>query len=123
MSSSRGGGKNRAFWPLIGFILALSLGVLSWALGPIVIDWMDASNIVRGFPSPEVPRTTWNWIATGVMFVILLMFSSLVVALFRPKQAMDVREKDLAKEREQLRRNIKAKKELQRRINKQMKDR
>lgn len=121
--SSRRGGKNRAFWPLIGFILALSLGVLAWALGPVVIDWMDDTNIVRGFPSPEVPRTTWNWIATGVMFVVLLMLASLVVAAARPKQSTDVKEKELVKERDQMRREIKARKELQRRINKQMKDR
>ncbi len=115
--------KTRAFWPLIGFILALSLGVLAYALGEPVIQWMATSKIVRGFPSPEVPLITWYWIARGVMFVVLLMFASLIVAASRPRQKSEVRETDLKKEREKMVRQNKARKELQRQINRQMKDR
>jgi uncharacterized membrane protein YhaH (DUF805 family) len=114
--------KTRAFWPVIGFVLAVSLGVIAYVLGEPVMQWMKTSRIVPGFPSPDVPMDTWYWIARGVLFVVMLMFASLIVAAARPKQKSEVRETDLKKEREKMVRQNKARKVLQQQINRKMKD-
>ncbi len=122
MSNNNSGGQMRAFWPVLGFVLAISFGVLAWALGPAGYEFLRDNRIVN-FAASNVSRDVWEWVIRGVIFVILLMLASLIVAAARPRQVTDVREKDLAKERIQLRKDIRSKKELQRRINKQMKDR
>lgn len=112
----------RGFLPVLGFILILAFAVIAYALGPAGYEFL-ANNRIINFAASNVSRDVWEWVIRGVIFVVLLMFSSLIVAAARPRQKMDVREKDLVKERAQLRKDIRAKKELQRRINKQMKDR
>ncbi|MBI5669414.1 MAG: hypothetical protein HZC41_15530 [Chloroflexi bacterium] len=114
--------KTRAFWPVIGFVLAVSLGVLAWALGPAAYEFLRDNRIIN-FSISNYPRATWELIITGVLFVVMLMFASLVVAAARPRQKSEVREKDLVKERDRMVREQKAKKILQREINRQMKDR
>lgn len=113
--------KTKAFWPLIGFILLVSLLVIAWALGPTGYDFLSRNRIVN-FGITNVARSTWELIISGVLFVVLLMFASLLVAAARPRQKTEVREKDIAKEREKMVRQIKARKELQRQINRKMKD-
>lgn len=92
--------RKRSWWPLIGFLLIVSLLALSYALAPSVI-----AEIQRGLPrlnmrsiSPEVQRL----IFTGVIFGILLMIVGLIVALFAPRKRTLVKETDLIKEREQM---------------------
>lgn len=114
--------KTRAYWPVIGFVLALSLGVIAWALGPAGYNFLRDNRIVN-FAITNISRATWELIISGVLFVVLLMFASLVVAAARPKQKSEVREKDLVKERDKMVREQKAKKVLQREINRKMKDR
>jgi type VI protein secretion system component VasK len=118
--SNSSGSRNKAFWPVMGFVMALSFGVLAYALKGVAYEFLRDNRIVN-FSITGTPRATWEWIIAGVVFVILLMLSSLIVAASRPRQKSEVREKDVEKARQQMRRDIKAKKELQRRINRQMK--
>ncbi|HEX2906938.1 MAG TPA: hypothetical protein VHO69_08765 [Phototrophicaceae bacterium] len=120
MSDKQSGSRNKAFWPVMGFVMALSFGVLAYALKGVGYDFLRDNHIVR-FSITGISRGTWEWVIAGVIFVILAMLSSLIVAAARPKQKSEIREKDIEKEREKMRRDIKAKKELQKRINRQMK--
>lgn len=92
--------RSRSWWPLIGFLLIVSLLIISYALAPSVIV-----EVQRGLPrlnmrsiAPEVQR----WIFTGVIFGVLLLLAGLIVALFAPRKRTLVKETDLIKEREQM---------------------
>jgi membrane protein implicated in regulation of membrane protease activity len=108
----------RAFWPLLGFILIVALGIIAYVLGEPIYNALAAG---PNFPPAGGTRTQWLWILRGIAFVSLGLLSALIVAAAMPRQKTQVKEKDLAKERVQLNRERKAKRELQRKINKQMK--
>jgi hypothetical protein len=92
--------RKRSWWPLIGFLLIVSLLVISYALAPDVIR-----EVQRGLPrlnmrsiAPEVQRL----IFTGVIFGVLLLIAGLIVAMFAPRKRTLVKETDIIKEREQM---------------------
>jgi hypothetical protein len=92
--------RKRSWWPLIGFLLIVSLLVISYALAPDVIR-----EVQRGLPrlnmrsiAPEMQRL----IFTGVIFGVLLLAAGLIVAMFAPRKRTLVKENDIIKEREQM---------------------
>jgi hypothetical protein len=92
--------RKRSWWPLIGFLLIVSLLVISYALAPDVIR-----EVQRGLPrlnmrsiAPEMQRL----IFTGVIFGVLLLIAGLIVAMFAPRKRTLVKETDIIKEREQM---------------------
>lgn len=114
---SKTSSRSRAFWPVIGFVLAVSFAVIAYALGPAAYDFLRRS--LPNFPPPGVPRGQWELILSGIVFVILVMLAALVIALAVPRNRSRVNEKKLVKERELMMREKKAKKVLQREINRQ----
>lgn len=112
----------RGFLPVLGFIMIIAFAIIAYALGATGYEFLRDKQLVN-FAASNVSREVWEWVVRGVIFVILLMLASLIVAASRPRLKSEVREKALVKERDQMRKDIRAKKELQRRINKQMKDR
>jgi hypothetical protein len=105
----------RSWWPLIGFLLVVSLGVISYFLAPNVIDLT-----LRALPrlslrgiSPEVTR----WIFTALTFGILVILVGLFVALFAPRKRTLVNETDLVKEREEMLREQQRTRARQRNVN------
>jgi hypothetical protein len=92
--------RKRSWWPLIGFLLIVSLLVISYALAPDVIR-----EVQRALPrlnmrsiAPEMQRL----IFTGVIFGVLLLAAGLIVAMFAPRKRTLVKENDIIKEREQM---------------------
>lgn len=105
----------RSWWPLIGFLLVVSLGIISYFLAPTVIDVtlrLLPRLSLRGV-SPEVAR----WIFTALTFGILIILVGLLVALFAPRKRTLVKETDLVKEREAMLRERERTKLHQRDVN------
>jgi hypothetical protein len=115
--------RTQSFWPIIGLMLILSAGAISFFLGPAVIDWLDKSNTIKGFPPSGVSSVTLDWIFRGIFFFILVMLSSLVVAAAAPKKKSAVTEVKLFKERKEMVNDKKARKMRQQLMNKQNKGR
>ncbi len=92
--------KGQSYWPVIGLVLALALGVISWAIAPSAFDWLGTW--LKGFPPAGVPRPTLELLITVVLFVVLGLLASLLVALAMPKKLSAVNEKQLAEERAQM---------------------
>lgn len=114
-------GKNRAFWPLIGFGLAVSVGILSWFLKDPVYTWLARSPLIPGFPPAGIDPFQMRLLVAAALFTIMLGFAGLIIALAVPKSPSRVREKDLVKERKMVVKQKELKKARQREINRQMK--
>ncbi|HYO87119.1 MAG TPA: hypothetical protein VER79_00645 [Candidatus Limnocylindrales bacterium] len=92
--------RKRSWWPLIGFLLIVSLLAISYVIAPDV-----QREIQRALPrlntrsiAPDVLR----WIFTGVIFGILVLIAGLIVAMFAPRRRTLVKEADILKEREEM---------------------
>jgi mannitol-specific phosphotransferase system IIBC component len=109
--------KNKAFWPLIGFVLAVAIAAIAWALAPSVVSFLGAR--LKGFPrGPQM-----NLYTTIVLFFMFGGVASLIVAAAMPKKKSQVKETDLVKERKQMMAEKAARKKRQQMINKDMKSR
>ena len=115
--------RSQSFWPIIGLMLILSAGVIAFFLGPAIVDWLDRSNVIKGFPPTGVSSVTLDWIFRGIFFFILVLLSSLVVAAAAPKRKSAVTEVKLFKERKEIVNEKKARKMRQQLMNKQNKGR
>jgi hypothetical protein len=112
-------GKSKAFWPLIGFMAALSAVILGWFLKDPVYTWL--ARVVPGFPPAGIAPATMKLLVAAALFTIVLGLTGLIIALAVPRNPRRVKEQDLVKERKQA---IKAKelsRARQREINRQMK--
>jgi len=121
--NQRSKSRSQAFWPVLGFMLILASGVVAFFLGPVVVDWLDRSNVIKGFPPADIPSTTIDWILRGIVFVILVLLASLLVAAAAPKKKLAVTEVALTKERKVMVNDKKARKMRQQLMNKQNKGR
>lgn len=112
--------RRRWAWPVVGFILAVSLGVIAYALAPSVIQLVRSS--LRGFDTSGLAPTTLRWIFTAILFVIFLTIAGLIVAVAAPKPRDTVKYGDLVKEREAMVAEKKRKKLHARRLAQQMRE-
>lgn len=112
--------KKRGLWPVLGFILIIALLIISYAVAPAVIEFCKAN--FRGFTTRGTNPQTVHLLFTVLIFLVLGAFTALIVALFAPKRAINVKESDLAKERVQMQEQKKMDRLRQRRINREMKD-
>lgn len=115
--------RTQSFWPIIGLMLILSAAAIAFFLGPAVVNWLDRSNVIKGFPPTGVSSVTLDWIFRGIFFFILVLLSSLIVAAAAPKRKSAVTEVKLAKERQLMVNDKKARKMRQQLMNKQNKGR
>jgi hypothetical protein len=115
--------RTQSFWPVLGALLILASAAMAFFIGPAVVDWLDKGNIIRGFPPAGVPRVNLDWILRGIVFVILVLFASLLVAAAAPKKKSAVTEVGMMKERKEIVHEKKARKMRQQLMNKQNKGR
>jgi hypothetical protein len=109
--------KNRAFLPLIGFILAVALAAIAWIISPEVVKFLGSH--LRGFPrGPQM-----NTYTAIVLFIMFGGVAALIVAAAVPKKKSQVKEKDLVQERKEMVAAKAARKKRQRMLNKDMKSR
>jgi hypothetical protein len=106
--------------PVLGLILAVALGFISYLSGPPVAEWLG--NQSSNFPPAGVNDQIVNYGMRGVVFVVLLMASWSLVAAFAPRSRSRVTDKEMVgsrkeilddkksrkKRRDQLRRNASA---------------
>jgi hypothetical protein len=115
--------KLQAFWPVMGALLIVTAAVLAFFIGPAVVNWLDKGNVIKGFPPKGVPIVNIYWILRGIVFVILGLLASMVVAAAAPKKKSAVTEVKLAKERKDMVLDKKARKMRQQLMNKENKGR
>ena len=105
----------RSWWPLIGFLLVVSIAIISYAAAPSVMDATQQARPrlnLRGL-APETQRLGFAAITT----LIRVVFAGLVVALFAPRRQTLVKETDIIKSREVMLRERERDKKKQRAIN------
>jgi hypothetical protein len=112
-------GRSKAYWPLIGFMAAISAGILGWFLKDPVYTWL--SRAVAGFPPAGVAPATMKLLVAVALFTIVLGLTGLIIALFVPKNTRRIKEQDLVKERKQAIKAQNLRRARQRQINRQMK--
>ncbi len=112
--------SKRGLWPALGLGLIIALLVISYAVAPSVIAFSKAN--FRGFTTRGTDPQLVHWLFTAIIFLVLGATAALIVALFAPKRAINVKESDLAKERVQLQEKKRMDRVRQRKINRQMKD-
>ena len=110
--------RGKAFWPVLGFLLALSSGALAWVFTPSVLDFLKKS--LSNFPRVT---PTISLIVGGIIFVVLALLFSVIVAFAVPRKKSAVTEIQMAKDRNLLVREKAARKVRQREINRQNKAR
>ena len=109
--------RGKAFWPILGFLLALSSAALAFVFTDPVITQLQKS--LRGFPrDPKVPI-----IVGVVLFFLIAMFFSLIVAFAVPRKKSGVTEIQMTKDRKVMVNEKMARKIKQREINRQGKAR
>jgi hypothetical protein len=109
--------RGRAFWPVLGFLLALSSAALAFVFTNPLITQLRHS--LRNFPTdPKVP------IIVGViLFAMFAMVFSLIVAIAVPRKKSGVTEIQMTKDRKAMVNQKMARKAKQREINRQGKAR
>jgi predicted PurR-regulated permease PerM len=117
MTTRKSQPRGKAFWPILGFLLALSSAALAFVFTDPVVTQLQKS--LRGFPrDPKVP------IIVGViLFFLIAMVFSLIVAFAVPRKKSAVTEIQMAKDRKAMVNQKAARKVKQREINRQNKAR
>src|SRR5262249_13093129 len=109
--------RGRAFWPVLGFLLALSSAALAFVFTNPTLQFLQSK--LRNFPhDPKVP------IIVGViLFALIAMIFSLIVAFAVPRKKSAVTEIQMTKDRKAMVNEKAARKIKQREINRQNKAR
>jgi cbb3-type cytochrome oxidase subunit 3 len=106
--------QSRAAWGVMGFFLALALGVASWFLAPPLTDVLPRN--LQNLLEQRFPEPAGQIIVAAVIFVILLSFVGVIVAIFAPKPRATVKDSDILKERQAVNRDKQARERLARNI-------
>lgn len=116
--------RSRKRWAAIGFLLIVSLLVISWFVAPSVITWLRSINkeFRQGTSVKVMPYWQVQLAFTFVVFLILGSVSALIVTIFAPKKSINVKDKDLENARlDDVKYHRKAKKR-QRTLNREMRE-
>lgn len=89
-----------AFLPVLGLLLAVSFGVLSWFLAPGLRE--ATANQFSNFRGDELPEPYMTLAFAAFIFLMLMSFAGFTVALFAPKQKSKVKDKELLDARKEL---------------------
>ncbi|MEZ4666715.1 MAG: hypothetical protein R3E39_02130 [Anaerolineae bacterium] len=106
--------RGKAFWPVLGLLLALSAGALAFVAAPGVNELLGRS--LRSYPKATAGNHL-DLIMTAILFVIFALIGSLIVAIAVPKKKSTVTEVGLIKDRKMMVNDKKARKERQKQIN------
>ncbi len=110
--------RGRGLWPILGLIMMIAIGAISWIVAPYVIDAVQGMR--ASFGAGTDPDRLRLYAAAGVFFV-LISFTGLIIAFARPRKGMiDVKESDLIKERQQRQLQAAMERKRQLKLNRQM---
>jgi hypothetical protein len=106
--------KGKAYWPVLGLLLALSAGALAFIAAPSVNEFLG-----RSLPSYPKATNQLNLIMTVILFVIFALIGSLLVAVAAPRKKNAVTEVGLIKDRKVMVNEKKIRKLRQKEINRE----
>lgn len=110
------GSSNKALWPVIGFILAVALGIIAYILSP---------EIIKALPELRIGGLSGNDLRLAVAGVIFLLLGAVTVLIIaaavpRDRNPMDkITEKDLQEQRMMRNKRHLAKRQRERNIKNQ----
>ncbi|MBW4435525.1 MAG: hypothetical protein KME04_00200 [Pleurocapsa minor GSE-CHR-MK-17-07R] len=110
--------KSRRFLPVAGFIMIVVLAAIAYLVAPAVMDWTRAN--LRGFTFSGNDRETVRLMFAGIIFLTLGGISAMIVALFAPKKATNIKDSDLMEERKAMQDKKKMDRLRQRKVNREM---
>jgi type VI protein secretion system component VasK len=105
--------QNRMLWPVMGFILAVALGIISWFAGPSLMAALPAQ--LQGLLR-RLPGLQGEVYVSIFLFIILLSIGVILVAAFAPKKAINIKDQDIMKQRQELLKYNATKERRQRKI-------
>ncbi len=114
--------RSRRRWAAIGFVLIVALSVIAWFAAPTVLDWLKTTFKPLGSALVSIPKIQQQIALTVIVFFLLSIVTALVVTLGAPRQPLEVREKDLVKEREDNVKYRRRQRKLQRKFNREMRE-
>jgi len=82
-----------AFLPILGLVLAIALGAIAFVLSE------PATQLLRDNLDDIPAADEVQYVVGGMIFLMLLMLSGMIYAMFAPKPQKRVTEQDLKKER------------------------
>lgn len=92
--------SRRALWPVVGLLLIISMGVLAYFLAPVTIAFLEAN--LPNFTARGMRPEHLQLVVTAILFVVFVGLVGVIIAIFAPKRAMNIKYSDLAKEREEI---------------------
>lgn len=110
--------RSRASWPVIGFILAVALAILAWFIAPPTIDFLKRE--LPQFSTIGLTAIQLRIVVTVILFILMGALVALTIALLSPRHMIEVREDELAKERQGIQRDRRRAKDLQRKVNQEL---
>lgn len=105
--------QSRVLWPVMGFILAVALGIISWALGPSVMGALPAN--IQGLLR-RLPGLQGEAYVSIFIFILLLSIGVIFVAMFAPKKAINIKDSEMMKQRQDMIKYKATKERYQRKI-------
>lgn len=87
----------RPYLPVIGLLLAVCFGIISWVLAPGFLQWTVDN--VAGITGREFSYQTMRLMFAGVIFFGFVMVASIIVSFASPKQKEQVSVNDLKAEK------------------------
>jgi hypothetical protein len=113
--------RGRRAYAAVGFVLIVAIGVIVYLVSEPLARWADQT-ILRGYRIPRSDMPTVQLLIGLVLFFLLSSIVALIVAALAPKKALNVKETDLVKEREDMIKRRKSERIRQRQINRQFRD-
>jgi len=92
--------RRRGLWPLMGALMAVSLGFIAYSIGPSIANF--AKKQFPDLANSGLSSNQLNLVASGVVFLVFFGLAAVIVALAIPRdsKAKQSTYKVLAKERQ-----------------------
>ncbi len=113
--------RGRRAFPAVGFILILAMGAITWVVTPPLTQFLDRT-VLTGYRIPRSDLPTIQLAVGLILFFLLSTLTALIVSALAPKRAINVKETDLIKERDEMHRQRKAERVRQRKINREFRE-
>ena len=111
--------RGRGRWAVFGFVLIAALLVISWFVAPSAISEIRVLSHGQ-FQTVGLTPLQLQLAFTFIIFFVLGLVAALIVTLFAPKKAINVKETDLSKERMDNVKYHKMQRKRQRKLNQEM---
>lgn len=105
----------RSWWPLIGFLLIVSIAIISYAIAPDVQAFMR--RLLPRLNLTTLAPETQRLFFAALTFLILILLVGLIVAMFAPRKKSLVKDDEVTKDRKVMLVYHEREKKRQRKVN------